>query len=197
MKPRFGARHPDLAALLKTNLPVASHEITWAGGTMPLWVGAHTTRTEPPSELVTSVRCVVRVGDLLVLCENSDGRHPWPGGRRLPGESFIDTAVREVHEETGWLVDRESFRRLGWLHLMHLAPRQPGDSSVYPDFLQVIYCATASQRDGALDQDWVDTDGYELRSRLVTVGEALEETSVDLLAPVYLQLLRSESGWPS
>ncbi|WP_281262601.1 hypothetical protein [Nonomuraea fuscirosea] len=39
----------------------------------------------------------------------------------------------------------------------------------------------------------MDTEGYELRSRLVTVEEALRETSVDLLAPVFLRLLSQEN----
>ena len=49
---------------------------------------------------------------------NLDGlTHAWPGGRRQPGESFAETAAREVEEETGWLVRPGSFRLLGWLHL--------------------------------------------------------------------------------
>ncbi|MFG1969579.1 hypothetical protein ACGFJC_09655 [Nonomuraea fuscirosea] len=40
----------------------------------------------------------------------------------------------------------------------------------------------------------LETDApYELRSRLVTVEEALRETSVDLLAPVFLRLLAQEN----
>ena len=56
-----------------------------------------------------------------------------------------------------------------------------------------MYCATASERDGGLEQDWVDTDYYEMSSLLVTLDEALEMTSDDLLAPVYLELLRDDS----
>jgi ADP-ribose pyrophosphatase YjhB (NUDIX family) len=72
-----------------------------ANGTLPIRVSACTRVTPLPEELVTSVRCIVRVDNLLIYCQNSDGRHPWPGGRRQPGESYVETAAREVHEETG------------------------------------------------------------------------------------------------
>ena len=68
---------------------------------MPLRVSAYTTPTALPDELVSSVRCVTQAGDLIVLCENANGTHPWPGGRRHPSKSYADTAAREVHEETG------------------------------------------------------------------------------------------------
>lgn len=156
-------------------------------GTMPLRVSAYTTPAALPDELVTSVRCVLRVGDLIVFCENADGGHPWPGGRRHPGESYAETAIREVHEETGWLVDRDSLQPLGWLHLEHLAPKRPHYPYPYPDFLQVVLCGTATERDGGPDASWTDTDGYEQGSRLVTIDMARETT--DLLAPVFLDLL--------
>ena len=188
-RPGFGERHPDLTTLLATRQPAATHEMSWLGGAMPLRVSAYTAPTDLPETLVSSVRCLVRVGELIVFCENADGAHPWPGGRRLPGESYLDTAVREVHEETGWLLDRDSLRPLGWLHLEHLAPRRPDDPYPYPDLLQVVLCGTATERDGGPDVEWTDTDGYELASRLVTIDEARDKTSIDLLAPYFLDLL--------
>jgi ADP-ribose pyrophosphatase YjhB (NUDIX family) len=188
-RPGFGARHPALTALLATQRPVATGETSWLAGAMPLRVSAYTTPAALPDDLVTSVRCVVRVGELIVFCMNRDGAHPLPGGRRMPGESYADTAVREVHEETGWLLDRDSLQPLGWLHLEHLAPRRPDDPYPYPDLLQVVFCGTATERDGGVDVEWTDTDGYELASRLVTIDEARANTSTDLLAPCFLDLL--------
>lgn len=72
-------------------------------------------------------------------------RHPWPGGRREPGESYVDAAVREVHEGTGWVVEPASARYVGWLHLEHLAPRREGYVYPYPDFLQLVLCARAER----------------------------------------------------
>ncbi|GAA3427549.1 hypothetical protein GCM10018953_47320 [Streptosporangium nondiastaticum] len=83
------------------------------GWAAPLRVAAHTSDAEVPLELVTSVRCIVWVGDSIVFCENSDGAHPWPGWRRQAGKSYADTIVREAREETGWWIDRASVRRMG------------------------------------------------------------------------------------
>ncbi|MGW6449955.1 NUDIX hydrolase [Lentzea sp. NPDC055074] len=185
--PGLGERHPDVVRLLAAHTPAATDEVAWMDGTLPLRVGAHLGPADLPDELVTSVRCVVRVGELVVFCENADGGHVLPGGRREPGETHADTARREVHEETGWLLDRESLRPLGWLHFEHLAPRRPGYLYPYPDFLQVVFQGVATERAGG--SDWVDTDGYELSSRLVTVAEARRTSLNGPLATAFLALL--------
>jgi ADP-ribose pyrophosphatase YjhB (NUDIX family) len=178
--------HPGLAAAMSVAEPVASRETAWAGGAMPLRVFAYVSTPELPLDLVSSVRCIVWVGDRLVFCENPDGRHPWPGGRRIEGESYADTAARKVHEETGWRIDKASLRQIGWLRLTHRGPMPAANAGPYPDFLQVVFTARAAERDGGPDVAWTDTDGYELTSSLVTLADAAARTSTDMLANVFL-----------
>jgi 8-oxo-dGTP pyrophosphatase MutT (NUDIX family) len=190
-RPGFGLRHPALALLLGEHQPAASQELAWANGTLPLHGSAYTNLAPLPEEIVTSVRCIVLVDGFIVFCQNRDGSHAWPGGRRQPGESYLDMAAREVQEETGWLIEPESAMQLGWLHLTHLGPR-PSDERQqlpFPDFLQVVFCAKALERVGGRDAQWTDSEDYELTSRLVTLDDALRDTSSDLLARVFLEVL--------
>jgi ADP-ribose pyrophosphatase YjhB (NUDIX family) len=165
-RPGFGCRHPDLVALLAALAPAAVDRISWPGE-LVLAVAAYPVPAPVPQELVTSVRCVVRVGERVVVCETPNDRHLWPGGRRLPGETYEETARREVHEETGWLIDQP--RPLGFLHFRHVDPCPDGYAYPYPDFLQVVFTAPARRRAGGAD--WVDLDGWELGHRLCTVSE--------------------------
>jgi ADP-ribose pyrophosphatase YjhB (NUDIX family) len=187
--------HPALADVVAELTPAAEHETDWFDGEMPLRITAYTgaeATSRLPLEIISSIRCIVRVGDRYVFCENKTSRHPWPGGRRNPGESFADTAVREVREETGWLLKPQSMRRLGWLRLRHLGRNPQGNQGPYPDFLQLVFVGEAERRDGdlAADADWTDVDGYELSSRLITLDDAIERTSTGMHAQVFLQLLK-------
>jgi 8-oxo-dGTP pyrophosphatase MutT (NUDIX family) len=99
----------------------------------------------PPIEMVTSARCVLlRAGEgggaheVLVVREQN-GAHLWPGGRREPNETLIETARREVLEETGWTVT--DMRRLGFVRYHNLTPRPADYKYPYPDFFQVIFAA--------------------------------------------------------
>jgi hypothetical protein len=126
MRPGWGLRHPAIAELLRSSGPLAEVTTRRAAGTLPLRIEAYTPLVDLPDELVPSVRCLVTIDGELVVCSNPDGIHAWPGGRREPGETFADTACREVHEETGWILEPDSLRPLGWLHFEHLA-RPAGD----------------------------------------------------------------------
>jgi ADP-ribose pyrophosphatase YjhB (NUDIX family) len=182
----FGEPHPRLVALLAALRPLAVQRTAWASGAVPLEISGYGEIVDLPDELVTSVRCIVRVGEQWILCTNVDGAHPWPGGRREAGESYADTAIREVHEETGWRLERQSLRQLGWLHLRHLGPHTNA-AYPYPDFLQLVLSGTAKERDGARDAAWTDTDGWESAS-LVGLDEGLARTAEDPLAALFLQL---------
>src|SRR5262245_7584292 len=176
-RPGFGERHPHLVAQLEKLPALAVRRTAWIGGTVPLEIRAYR-ELDPPDELVTSVRCIVRVGEHWILYSNEDGVHPWPGGRRLPGEALVDTAFREVQEETGWRLEPSSIRQLGWLHLRHLGPR-PNLEYPYPDFLQAVLTASAKERDCAPDAAWTDVDGHEQASSLVGTDAALAQIAGD------------------
>jgi len=184
MKPGWGSRHPDVTALLAGASPLAGGEVVF--GTAPLRVSAYFELATPPDDLVLSVRCVVRVADKFVVCTTVDGgSHPWPGGRREAGESFADTAQREVHEETGWLLDVASLRHLGWLHFEHLGEMTQPEFP-WPDFFQIVFVADASERAAAT---WTDTEGYEASSQLMSLDDCLAAFAGDPLARVFLDLL--------
>jgi ADP-ribose pyrophosphatase YjhB (NUDIX family) len=147
--PGYGVRHPGLERVLAGTEPAGSLATVWGDGTLPLRVTAFLGPADLPSELVTSVRCFVRVRDQIVVCETPNGTwHPWPGGRREPRESYEETACREVHEETGWQIDPETIQFIGWLHLEHLNPPPLDYPYPHPDFLQAVIVALSTFREG-------------------------------------------------
>jgi 8-oxo-dGTP pyrophosphatase MutT (NUDIX family) len=154
-----------------------------------LRITAYTSPAQLPVELVVSVRCVVRCGDRVVICQEPDGK--WmllPGGRREPRETFQETLIREVHEETGRIVESSSLERIGWLHFEHLQPPPPGHPYPHPDFLNVVFVGDVLDSDSDEDQRWVDTDGYIQRSVAVPISEAHRlVVTTDRLAGVFLE----------
>lgn len=176
--------------LLFTQKPVATETTRWGEG-FRIRRTAYLGDVALPEAIVTSVRCIVSVGDELVVCTNVDGNsHPWPGGRREPGETFADTTRREVHEETGWLIEPSSMRPLGWLHIESLEPMPPNFPFPYPDVLQVVYVCRADER--AADT-WTDTEGYEAESCLMSLDDAYTAVDGDPLSRPFLDLLRTET----
>lgn len=172
---RTGGRHPQLLQLTGSLRPALVGEDVWGAGTIPLRVSVYDRPARLPEELITSVRCLVRVGERVVICRNADGVvHALPGGRREPGETVEATAVREVAEETGWRLDIGSIRPAGWLHLQHLGPWPTGGSGrPYPDFVMPVLRARAGERLAGAGEEWTDTDNYEIASWLATVAEAI------------------------
>ncbi|HET8661502.1 MAG TPA: NUDIX hydrolase [Micromonosporaceae bacterium] len=133
------------------------------------------------------MRCIVRVGGRVVACESPDTWHVWPGGRRLPGEAYETTACREVYEETGWLVDEADLRLLGFLHLRYAAPQPADHPYPHPDFLQLVYTARATRREGS-GSEWTDHDGWERNHRLCTVAD-LHALGLSAVQHAFLRLL--------
>lgn len=115
--------------------PLCVEMTTW--GQQLLRVCSYLDPDDPPAEYVTSVRCVVLRDNSVLVVHDPHELHITPGGRRAPGETFQQTAVREVGEETGWTIG--NLRPLGVKHFHHLSPKSPNYPYPYPDFLQLIY----------------------------------------------------------
>ncbi len=165
-----GTSRTPAEEFLRPLTPIAIDTALWPGG-MKLALSAYATDHQPPLDLVSSVRCIVSVDDQVLVCED---RHPsvdvLPGGRCEPGESWTQTAQREVLEETGWQVDPATLSPLGFIHFRHLTPVADDHPFPNPDFFQVVLCGKGH---GA-PESWVDVEGWVLRSWLVPVTEALD-----------------------
>jgi ADP-ribose pyrophosphatase YjhB (NUDIX family) len=180
-------RDPRVVALLDGRHPAAEHEGQWA---RPMRLTVYIGAADLPDDLVTSIRVIVRVGDDVVVCTNLNGdSHVWPGGRREPGETHTETACREVHEETGWLLDPTTIEPLGFMVAHNRG--EPLPPYPHPDVLQVITTAVARER--AAD-DWTDTEGFETSSRLLSIDDALVALAdEDGLCAPFLELLRARA----
>jgi 8-oxo-dGTP pyrophosphatase MutT (NUDIX family) len=116
------------------------------------------TATLPPLDLVSSVRALVLKGDQILVVRDPVSVHILPGGRREPGEALLQTLQREVLEETGWTIRPQ--RLIGMVHFQQLTPRPDDNRYPYPDFLHLIFAASADRYDAARRE----RDGYELES---------------------------------
>jgi 8-oxo-dGTP pyrophosphatase MutT (NUDIX family) len=183
-RPGFGSSRPEVIRLLATLTPAATEQVRWPGCVLD--VAVYLTPEAPPPELVTSVRCIVQVDDRVVVCETPNDTHVLPGGRREPGETFEATARREVHEETGWLIDESDLRLIGFLHFRHTDVPPDDQPHRHPDFLQAVYTAPARAHDDERPADWADVEGWERGHRLLSASE-LDRIELPAVQRVFLR----------
>jgi ADP-ribose pyrophosphatase YjhB (NUDIX family) len=134
----------------------ADEQVEWPP--VRLRVRTYLTSTLPPLDLVSSVRALVRRDDQILVVRDPVSVHILPGGRREPGETLRQTLEREVLEETGWTI--RDARLIGLAHFQHLTPKPVDYRYPYPDFLHLVYVATADRYDAAQRE----ADGYELEA---------------------------------
>lgn len=140
-----------------------SEVYTWPAARFAVNTYLHS--TPPPAAFVTSVRAVVLRAREVLVVQDPDGRHILPGGRREAGESYGETAIREVLEETGWQVAVGAL--LGFKHFYYLTPKPPEVVAPYPAFAQLVYSAKAMHyRPEAKEQA-----GYELGADFVPLAQ--------------------------
>lgn len=180
MRPGYGSRHPDFVRLMAGRSPARTEPLAWTtiAGAIDLHVGACPVGL--PDELVTSIRCIVTVGDGVLVCTTPNEQHCMPGGRREPGETWEQTVRREVAEETGWEVGE--LVPVGFLHFRIESPSPEDNPYPWPDIVQVVFHAEGI---ACAAEGWQDTEGWEQATDVVPFADALALP----LSPAELALL--------
>jgi len=142
-------------------------------------------RADLPSDaMISNVTVVPFIGDWVVIIRLSDGRYEVPGGTREPGESFLDTARRELIEEAGArLLNYQPFG--AWrCHSSNDRPYRP--HLPHPDFYRVVGYGDVE----LVSQPTNPTDGEQVAAVEVVTIEAAADAFIEWGRPDLADLYR-------
>lgn len=157
LRPGYGIRLEAAEELLAGSSPVGSVEAQWPAGR--LRVSAYLGAAELPGEIPHRVRCLVTRGtEVLVIWDVFGVADCFPGGGAEGEETVAETASREVLEETGWHIDPNTIKVLGWMHVRSYVDPSADHPFPHPDgFMTVVHAnrcgRSADRRNGKTLRD--------------------------------------------
>ena len=158
------ASDPAVDEFLKHYSPVdVETDASWRAGEIKLTISSYVTCDEPPPQIVSSVRALVFRDESILLMQNVNGPHIFPGGRVEAGESHLEALRRELVEEAS--VEITDVLRLGFMHLRHMTPKPPDYPYLYPDLFWPIFRAEYD----SYSEEPQEPDDYELSSEFVPI----------------------------
>lgn len=172
----------ELQRFLGRHQPFGGWTGEWIG--VPLEFRCYLSEELAPRNFVGSVRALVLRDDRVLLVHSSP-----PilnvGGRCQEGESIEDTLLREVAEESGWLV--APIGVIGFVHARHLDEQRPDWGRPAPDFVDPLFVVTA------LEYNPVMLGHNEPHSEFVSIS-AVEQLGIDEVNRTFLrEALRKRS----
>lgn len=137
--------------------------------------------------MITTCGVIVTNGASLLIAHPTNGRY-WdiPKGRMEPGESPLQTASRELQEETGLIISGDRLRYVGTFD--YKADKRLAlfryDTKEMPDAAS-MFCLSKFDRDGTVIKEM---DGFAV----VGIGQALEMVN-PALKPILEKVLNHDS----
>jgi len=134
----------------------------------------------PPKMVISSILAIVINDENQVLYlhpNNNSGNisHVLIGGRPKNDESCEEAVIREVGEETGWLIEPMSI--IGYRHFHQLDLRSEQSDRQYPDFIQPIFVSRALRyvRELIISQDILPAEmiDYERAASMIIPDQGL------------------------
>jgi 8-oxo-dGTP pyrophosphatase MutT (NUDIX family) len=97
-------------------------------------------RENPPDDqLIANVNIVPYTDQGWVILQFASGEWEIPGGTREPGETWLETAQRELWEEAGCRM--QAPRLIGAWHCRSLAPQHYHPDLPFPDYIRLVLLA--------------------------------------------------------
>lgn len=116
----------------------------------------------------TAVRGIIRKdGKFLIIHSMKYGDYKFPGGGKHSGEELLDTLVREVQEETGYLVRQETATPY-----MKVIERRKGDPDDMMEMISWYYICDVEGEQGERNLDDYEEE-YDYRVQWMSLEEAI------------------------
>lgn len=90
----------------------------------------------PPEHKISNINLVPRVDEQWVVIQHQNGDWDIAGGTLEPGETYMQTLEREIHEEAG--ADIQSCRLLGAWHCFSLAEKPYRPHLPFPEHYRLV-----------------------------------------------------------